>query len=128
MRVTMVGLLWIIVTLAPASHSCAAMSCADVPAPITMLRSPPHWPSSRASATWSCRPPNRSRPRAKRLVISRSDTVGAGPDVQIHDGCIGIEPVGHPVLGCEARPRLGERQVWHVVVPNGRVQREDRKS
>ena len=39
-RVTMVGLRWIIVTLAPASHSCAAMSCADVPAPITMLREP----------------------------------------------------------------------------------------
>src|SRR6202030_1095718 len=60
------------------------------------------------------------------LVISRSDTVGSGPDVNIHEGCIGIEPVGRPVLGWEARPRLGERQVWHVVVPNGRVQRERR--
>jgi hypothetical protein len=40
MRVTIVGLRWIIVTSDPDSQSWAETSCPEVPAPITILRKP----------------------------------------------------------------------------------------
>ena len=63
-------------------------------------------------------------PLLARLVEPCALAFSRCPDVELHDLSIHLQPVAHLVLGREHRPMVRERQVRHVVVPNGVVQAE----
>ncbi|UZF48313.1 hypothetical protein [Rhodococcus rhodochrous] len=67
---------------------------------------------------------NTNGPPASGLVVVGSTRFAAGPDVDLQDPGVSLEPVGNKFLGGEDRPVVGVGEIRHLAVPLGVVERK----